>query len=88
MRQLRIQVPRGGGEIILDIAKAFQAADLAQFEATGSDKPLDVVIVHISNGKVEELLRKLQELPKLQVGYVDSSWSHSPATTPLTSLDW
>ncbi|MBD0363135.1 MAG: hypothetical protein ICV55_10250 [Coleofasciculus sp. C3-bin4] len=67
MRQLRIQVPRGGGEIILDIAKAFQAADLAQFEATGSDKPLDVVIVHISNGKVEELLRKLQELPKLQV---------------------
>jgi len=53
MRQLRIQVPRGGGEIILDIAKAFQAADLAQFEATGSDKPLDVVIVHISNGKVE-----------------------------------
>lgn len=67
MRQLLIQVPRGCGETVLDIAKSCKGANLAQFEATGTDEPLDVIIVHVSNGKVEELLGKLQELPKLKV---------------------
>lgn len=67
MRQLFIQVPRGCGKAVLEIASTCQGANLAQFEATGSDEPLDVVMVHVSNGKVEELLEKLQELPQLQI---------------------
>jgi hypothetical protein len=65
MRQLLVQVPRGCGQKVLDIAKACNGANLAQFEATGKDEPLDVVIVHVSNGKVEELLEKLEPLPNL-----------------------
>lgn len=67
MRQLLIQVPRGCGKTVLDIAKDCNGTNLAQLEATGSDEPLDVVIVHVSNSKVEELLEKLQKLPNLQV---------------------
>jgi uncharacterized hydrophobic protein (TIGR00271 family) len=67
MRQLFVQVPRGCGQQVLDIAQACDGANFSQFEATGTDEPLDVVIVHVSNGKVEELLEKLQAVPKLQV---------------------
>jgi len=67
MRQLLVQVPRGCGQQVLDIANACNGANLAQFEATGNDELLDVVIVHVSNGKVEELLEKLETLPNLHV---------------------
>ncbi|MBD1895630.1 DUF389 domain-containing protein [Coleofasciculus sp. FACHB-129] len=67
MRQLLVQVPRGCGKTVLDIAQACDGANLSLFEATGADESLDVVIVHVSNGKVEELLEKLQAVPKLQV---------------------
>ncbi len=67
MRQLFVQVPRGCGQQVLDIAQACDGANFSQFKATGTDEPLDVVIVHVSNGKVEELLEKLQAVPKLQV---------------------
>ncbi|MBD1939694.1 DUF389 domain-containing protein [Microcoleus sp. FACHB-68] len=67
MRQLLIQVPRGCGNDVLDIAKACNGANLAQIEATGIDEPLDLVIVHVSNGKVEELLEKLESIPKLHI---------------------
>ncbi|NEQ24645.1 MAG: DUF389 domain-containing protein [Microcoleus sp. SIO2G3] len=67
MRQLLVQVPRGCGQQVLDIANACKGANLAQFEATGNDQLLDVVIVHVSNGKVEELLEKLESLPNLHV---------------------
>ncbi|HBB36019.1 MAG TPA: TIGR00341 family protein [Cyanobacteria bacterium UBA8803] len=67
MRQLLVQVPRGCGQQVLDIANACNGANLAQLDATSNDELLDVVIVHVSNGKVEELLEKLEALPNLQV---------------------
>lgn len=67
MRQLLIQVPRGHGKDVLDIAKSHDGSNLAHFEATGSDGPIDVAIIHVSNGKVEELLGDLQSLPKLHI---------------------
>lgn len=67
MRQLLIQVPRGHGKDVLDIAKSHDGSNLAQFEATGSDGPIDVAIIHVSNRKVEELLGDLQSLPKLHI---------------------
>ena len=59
MRQLIIQVPQGCGKTVLDIAKACDGTNLAQIEAAGVERSLDVVFVHVSNGKVEELLNKL-----------------------------
>ncbi|MBE9016028.1 DUF389 domain-containing protein [Chroococcidiopsidales cyanobacterium LEGE 13417] len=67
MRQLLIQVPRGCGKQVLEIAKAFDGANLALFEATGSDGAIDLAIAHISNSKVEGLLGELQSLPQLHV---------------------
>jgi len=67
MRQLMIQVPRGHGKDVLNIAKSHQGSNLAQFEVTGSDEPTDFVIVHVSNRKVEKLLADLERIPNLQV---------------------
>ena len=64
MRQLLVQVPRGCGKNVLDIAKACDGQNLVEFEAIGSEKPLDVVIVHVPNQKVEELLGELESLPE------------------------
>jgi len=65
MRQLLVQVPQGCGKIVLDVAKACEGTNLARFEAAGVDRSLDLVFVHLANGKVEELLNKLQDIPDL-----------------------
>lgn len=65
MRQLLVQVPQGCGKTVLDIAKACEGTNLAQVEAAGVERSLDLVFVHIANGKIEELLNKLQDLPDL-----------------------
>jgi len=67
VRQLLIQVPRGCGKQVLEIAKAFDGANLALFEAMGSDGAIDLAIVHLSNNKVEGLLGELESLPQLHV---------------------
>lgn len=67
MRQLLIQVPRGCGKQVLETAKAFDGANLALFEATGSNGTIDLAIAHISNSKVEGLLGELESMPQLQV---------------------
>lgn len=67
MRQLLIQVPRGCGKQVLEIAKAFDGANLALFEAMGSDGAIDLAIIHISNNKVEGLLKELESLPQLHI---------------------
>lgn len=67
MRQLLIQVPRGTGKEILEIAQKYDGANLAQFQATGSDGAIDLAIVHVSNSKVEGLLGELEDLPELHV---------------------
>ncbi|HEY9737249.1 MAG TPA: DUF389 domain-containing protein [Trichocoleus sp.] len=66
MRQLLIQVPSGCGETVRQKAKACQGTNLALWQAAG-DEPLDMVLVHVSNQKVEPLLEALQELPSLKI---------------------
>ncbi len=65
MRQLIVQVPQGCGKKVLEIANVCEGTNLARFEAAGVDRAIDLVLVHISNGKVEELLGKLQDIPDL-----------------------
>ncbi len=67
MRQLLVQVPRGHGFAVLDIAQQFDSVNVAQIEASGRDGELDLVLVHVSNRAVEGLLHALQELPELNV---------------------
>lgn len=67
MRQLIIQVPRGCGQTVLELAKSHNATNAAQFEAKGIDELIDLVIVHVSNREVEELLGLLQDLPELHI---------------------
>jgi uncharacterized hydrophobic protein (TIGR00271 family) len=72
MRQLLVQVPRGHGTAVLKIAAACDGANLAQYEASGHDGPVDLVIVHVSNDKVEQLLKELQTLPDLHATLIPS----------------
>ncbi len=65
MRQLFVQVPRGYGQTVLEVAKSCEGTNLAQIEATGVEQPLDLLMIHVSNGQVEPLLAKLQDLPDL-----------------------
>lgn len=67
MRQLLVQVPQGCGTAVLEIASACKGTNLAQVQATGAQQPLDLVWINVSNGRVEELLAKLQDLPDLRV---------------------
>ncbi|MBD0334340.1 MAG: DUF389 domain-containing protein [Cyanobacteria bacterium Co-bin13] len=66
MRQLLIQVPCGCGQTVLQKAKDCDGTNLAQWQAEGDDC-LDIVLVHVSNQKVETLLDQLQDLPNLKV---------------------
>lgn len=67
MRQLLIQVPRGYGKDVLDMAKAHDGSNLSLVEATGSNQSIDLVMIHVSNRKVEGLLEALEGIPNLQI---------------------
>jgi len=67
VRQLLIQVPRGKGKEVLEIAKTYQGANLAKLEATDGKEAVDLVIIHISNGKVEDLLKTLESISQVHV---------------------
>jgi uncharacterized hydrophobic protein (TIGR00271 family) len=67
MRQILIQVPRGYGKDVLDMAKAHDGSNLSLVEATGSNQSIDLVMIHVSNRKVEGLLEALEGIPNLQI---------------------
>lgn len=67
MRQLIIHVPRGHGEAAASCAREHHGVNLARFEARGDDAPLDVLIAHVENHRVEGLLADLRALPDMHV---------------------
>ena len=48
MRQLLVQVPRGHGAEALALARAHEGVNLARFDASDGERPIDLVIVHVS----------------------------------------
>jgi hypothetical protein len=79
MRQLIVQVPRGHGKDVLTIAQEHQGTNLAQIQASNSDRALDLVILHLSNRKVENFLSQVDQLPDVQIKcrstiYLESRW--------------
>lgn len=70
MRQLLAEVPRGQGAKALSLASRHQGVNLARLEGEGADGPIDLVLIHVSNSRVGDLLRDLQDLPGLRVTLV------------------
>lgn len=70
MRQLILRVPKGCGPRALEIARAHEGANLACFEATGEEQSIDLLLVHVSNSKVDALLDDLEQLPDLHVSLI------------------
>jgi uncharacterized hydrophobic protein (TIGR00271 family) len=66
MRQLIIQVPRGNGKAVIEIAKSHKGSNLARFEGN-AEEPIDVVIVNVSNREVGKVIEELQDLPKVHI---------------------
>ncbi|MFN3651493.1 MAG: TIGR00341 family protein [Armatimonadota bacterium] len=69
MRQLLVEVPRGYGARVLELAERHDAVNLARFEATGRRGDLDVAVIHVPNGEIETLVSELEEVPDLRVAY-------------------
>ncbi|MGB7439584.1 MAG: DUF389 domain-containing protein [Coleofasciculaceae cyanobacterium] len=67
MRQLLVQVPQGQGKAVLEIAKAHEGANLAKLEANDGEEPIDLIIINVPNGKVEDLLGRLEQIPQLHI---------------------
>jgi uncharacterized hydrophobic protein (TIGR00271 family) len=67
MRQLLIQVPEHCGAKALDIASRYDAVNSMRLEAAGTDGPGELVILHVSNNKVGDLIASLGEIPDLKV---------------------
>ncbi|MGB3516516.1 MAG: hypothetical protein WBA43_08670, partial [Elainellaceae cyanobacterium] len=67
MRQLLIAVSAGQGKDVLAIAQAHDGVNLARYNAFDGDGPIDMVLVHVSNQRVEHLVAKLETIPNLRL---------------------
>lgn len=67
MRQLLIEVHRGQGKKILNLAQKYQGANLSQIEADTVRGAIDLVIVYLPNYQVEEFLKELEDFEELHV---------------------
>ncbi|MEB3358444.1 MAG: DUF389 domain-containing protein [Synechococcales bacterium] len=67
MRQLWIQVPKGEGDRVIDVAKTYKGVNLAQLEAMSGGDRIDIVLVHVTNSRVEGFLADLEAIDNLHV---------------------
>ncbi|ALA59132.1 DUF389 domain-containing protein [Nitrospira moscoviensis] len=70
MRQLLIQVPRGSGSIVLQAARRREGTDLLLVEASDGGQATDLVVVHIANSRVDQLLADVQEVDGLRISLI------------------
>jgi uncharacterized hydrophobic protein (TIGR00271 family) len=91
MRQLIIQVSQGHGEVALVIARRHGGINLACWTGVDGEEALDIVLVHVSNSQVEELLAELERLPRtkftlLPVGVIPLRPPTSQAPDQVTDV--
>lgn len=68
MRQLLIQVPDGHGQTVMDVAESHDAINVAAFAARDQEGPVDVVVAHVSNSRVNPVIKALEEtVPELRL---------------------
>ncbi|ERT09973.1 hypothetical protein M595_0193 [Lyngbya aestuarii BL J] len=70
MRQLWVQVPNGQGKQVLSIAQSHQGVNLARFAVIDDQESQELVLIHVSNQKIESLLNQLENIPHLHVTLV------------------
>lgn len=51
MRQILVDVPRGRGQDVVDIATDLEAMNVLAFDGRRRGEPVDVVLAHVSNRK-------------------------------------
>lgn len=64
MRQLRIQVPAGQGLTVTDVAEKHNPINISNTPSTTPDGTEDVVVLHVANDVVGNLLEDLSQLPE------------------------
>ncbi|KAM3100762.1 hypothetical protein ACKFKF_11050 [Phormidesmis sp. 146-12] len=62
-----VQVPQGQGEAVLQIAKSCEAVNVSKTEAQSMERAIELIILHVSNRQVEDLLAQLEELPEAHI---------------------
>ena len=68
MRQLLIEIQRGKGQEVLELAaQKFQGVNLSSIEANSTRGTIDLVVAHIPNSQVEEFLGELEDYEELHV---------------------
>jgi uncharacterized hydrophobic protein (TIGR00271 family) len=73
MRQIIVAVPEGEGRTVLEMAHAHDGVNLAQLEASNGDEPIDLVMVHVSNKKVESLVGQLEKIQNMRLTLLPSA---------------
>ena len=84
MRQLLIEVQRGQGKIILNLAEKYQAANLSQLEANTTRGAIDLIIAYLPNSNIEEFLEELEDFDELHVTLVPRGFM--PLQPPVAEI--
>lgn len=69
MRQLIVQVPRGQGARVVELAERLEGKNLARLESKGPGGPSELVFVHLSNRRVEALFEALEGVPDVRISF-------------------
>jgi uncharacterized membrane protein len=67
VRQILIQVPAGHGRRVFDLAAEHDAMNSAIIAAEDHERRWDVVLLHLRNDLVDDLLSHLEDIPDLRV---------------------
>lgn len=69
MRQLLVQVDKGKSHEVEELASKYDAVNISQFEA----KNQDIVIIHVTNSKLQHFLDDLNELENVEISFYPSA---------------
>jgi uncharacterized hydrophobic protein (TIGR00271 family) len=67
MRQLIIRVPEGHGEDVLRVAADHDLMDVSRWGGREGDAAVELVLLHVPNPAVEQLVAELGELPDVRL---------------------
>ena len=84
MRQLSIEVQRGQGHTILQLAEKYQGANLSQLEANTTRGKIDLVIAYLPNRNVEEFMEELEDFRELHITLVPRGFM--PLQPPVAEI--
>ncbi len=70
MRQLWIQVPKGEGEKVVQLAESHDGTNILRVEATSQSAPVELVVAHVSNSRVEALLKSLDPISNIHINWI------------------